>query len=88
MIQPEDEMTNQPPTPPAPPEPPAPARPPEELIAEHARLLGRMAELEAEFESLRKRPVHQDEHRAFTAKLQAHIDVLLEHIRKIRAAVA
>ena len=81
-------MTNQPPTPPAPPEPPAPARPAEELIAEHARLLGRMAELEAEFESLRKRPVHQDEHRAFMAKLQAHIDILHEHIRKIRAAVA
>src|SRR5690349_23291848 len=58
---------------------------PEELMAEHARLLARMAELEAEFESLRKRPVHQDEHRAFLAKLQAHIDVLHEHIRKIRA---
>jgi hypothetical protein len=74
-------MTNQTPT------PPEPDRPPEDLVAEHARLLKRMAELEAEFEALRKRPVVPDEHRAFLAKLQAHIHILHEHIRRIRAAV-
>ncbi len=56
-----------------------------DLADEHARLLARTAELEAEYTALREQPVRQDEHRAFIAKLQAHINALHEHIRRTRA---
>jgi hypothetical protein len=60
----------------------------ESLAREHARLSQITAALQAEHDALRQRPINPAEHRAFAGKLQAHIDALQEHARRIRSSNA